>query len=101
MTNEIIDLTNCDREPIHIPSLIQPHGVLLVLKDPTLEILQVSSNTQEVVGRQPDELLGKPLSDLLNVKQIKRIKQDDNLKMIPVVVFTTSNNPKDIRVVGK
>ncbi|MEH2232818.1 MAG: ATP-binding protein [Nostoc sp.] len=75
MTDEIIDLTNCDREPIHIPSSIQPHGVLLVLQDPTLEILQVSSNTQEVVGRQPDELLGKPLSDLLNVKQIKLIQQ--------------------------
>ncbi|MDZ8067464.1 MAG: ATP-binding protein [Nostoc sp. DedQUE08] len=75
MTDEIIDLTNCDREPIHIPSLIQPHGVLLVLQDPTLEIVQVSSNTQQVIGRQPDELLGKSLSDLLNVKQIKLIQQ--------------------------
>ncbi|MGN6725364.1 MAG: hypothetical protein ACTHLZ_05570, partial [Tepidisphaeraceae bacterium] len=26
-----IDLTNCDREPIHIPGSIQPHGALLVL----------------------------------------------------------------------
>jgi CheY-like chemotaxis protein len=29
---------------------------------------------------------------------LRRIKQDENLKMIPVVVFTTSNNPKDIEV---
>ncbi|MBN3890401.1 MAG: GAF domain-containing protein [Nostoc sp. JL31] len=75
MTDEIIDLTNCDREPIHIPSLIQRHGVLLVLQDPTLEILQVSSNIQKVVGRQPDELLGKPLSDLLDIKHIQLIQQ--------------------------
>jgi two-component system, chemotaxis family, sensor kinase Cph1 len=75
MTNETIDLTNCDREPIHIPSLIQPHGILLALQNPTLEILQVSSNTQEVVGRESEELLGKPLSDLLNDRQIKLIKQ--------------------------
>jgi CheY-like chemotaxis protein len=27
---------------------------------------------------------------------LSRIKQDDTLKTIPVVVFTTSNNPKDI-----
>jgi len=27
---------------------------------------------------------------------LRQIKQDDNLKQIPVVVFTTSNNPKDI-----
>jgi chemotaxis family two-component system sensor kinase Cph1 len=75
MTDEIIDLTNCDREPIHIPSLIQPHGVLLVLQDPTLEIIQVSSNTQEVVGRQSDELLGKSLSNLLDTKHIKLIQK--------------------------
>lgn len=28
---------------------------------------------------------------------LHRIKQDDSLKTIPVVVFTTSNNPKDIQ----
>lgn len=27
---------------------------------------------------------------------LRRIKQDDSLKSIPVVVFTTSNNPKDV-----
>lgn len=29
---------------------------------------------------------------------LKQIKQDDKLKIIPVVVFTTSSNPKDIEV---
>ncbi len=27
---------------------------------------------------------------------LRRIKQDDQLKLVPIVVFTTSNNPKDI-----
>jgi CheY-like chemotaxis protein len=27
---------------------------------------------------------------------LRQVKQDDNLKTIPVVVFTTSDNPKDI-----
>ncbi|BAY15528.1 response regulator receiver protein [Nostoc sp. HK-01] len=27
---------------------------------------------------------------------LRQIKQDDHLKIVPVVVFTTSNNPKDI-----
>jgi CheY-like chemotaxis protein len=27
---------------------------------------------------------------------LRRIKQDDDLKSVPVVIFTTSNNPKDI-----
>ncbi|MFW6358137.1 MAG: ATP-binding protein [Chroococcales cyanobacterium] len=75
MTQETIDLTNCDREPIHIPGSIQPHGVLLVLENPTLKIIQVSSNTDKILGRQPEELLGKLLSDLFNAKQIKIIQQ--------------------------
>lgn len=29
---------------------------------------------------------------------LRQIKQDDRLKNIPVVVFTTSNNPKDIDI---
>jgi light-regulated signal transduction histidine kinase (bacteriophytochrome) len=70
-----IDLTNCDREPIHIPGLIQPHGVLLVLQDPTLEIVQVSNNTEAVIARHHEDLLGKPLANLLDVKQVKLIQQ--------------------------
>ncbi len=31
MTVQEIDLTICDREPIHIPGSIQPHGVMLVV----------------------------------------------------------------------
>ena len=29
---------------------------------------------------------------------LEQIKQDDDLKVIPVVIFTTSSNPKDIEV---
>lgn len=43
---------------------ILPHDVLLVLQGPGLNIIQVSSNTQEVIGRTADVLLGRPLSDL-------------------------------------
>ena len=41
-THPVADLTNCDREPIHIPGAIQPHGVLLVLREPSLTICQAS-----------------------------------------------------------
>jgi two-component system, chemotaxis family, sensor kinase Cph1 len=75
MTVQSVDLTNCDREPIHIPGLIQPHGALLALNFSTLEIIQISDNTVKLLGHQPDELLGKPLSDLFDSKQVDRIKQ--------------------------
>lgn len=70
-----VDLTNCDREPIHIPGAIQPHGVLLVLHESTLEILQVSRNTQALLGAAPQELLGQPLSSLFNEAQIQQMWQ--------------------------
>jgi len=75
MTHQAVDLTNCDREPIHIPGLIQPHGALLVLQEPDLTIIQVSSNTLELIGQHPQDLLGKPLSTLLAPKQIATIRQ--------------------------
>ncbi|BCL37254.1 ATP-binding protein [Nostoc sp. MS1] len=75
LVDEVVDLTNCDQEPIHIPGLVQPHGVILVLQDPSLKIIQVSSNSQEIIGQKPDKLLGKPLSYLLDVKQINKIQQ--------------------------
>ncbi|MCC3404918.1 MAG: GAF domain-containing protein [Microcoleus sp. PH2017_10_PVI_O_A] len=72
---QTVDLTNCDREPIQIPGLIQPHGVLLVLQEPDLKIVQVSNNTLALLGQQPQELLGKPLLNLLAPKQINAIRQ--------------------------
>ncbi|MBW4558488.1 MAG: GAF domain-containing protein [Trichormus sp. ATA11-4-KO1] len=67
-------LTNHDRTPIHIPGSIQPHGVLLALNN-QLEILQVSSNTQEYLGKEPEDLLGQPLNCLLDARQVAIIKQ--------------------------
>jgi two-component system, chemotaxis family, sensor kinase Cph1 len=75
MLENTVDFLNCDLEPIHVPGSIQPHGVLLVLQDSTLEILQVSSNTQAIIGLHHEELLGKPLSALLGVKQFKLIQR--------------------------
>lgn len=39
-----IDLSACDREPIHIVGSVQPHGFLLALDVPDLTILQASAN---------------------------------------------------------
>ncbi|MGD1853770.1 MAG: ATP-binding protein [Leptolyngbyaceae cyanobacterium] len=70
---ENADLTNCDREPIHIPNAIQPHGVLLALSQPDWLITQVSQNTEIYLGRTPDTLLGQPLSTLLTDAQIRQL----------------------------
>ncbi|HLO51408.1 MAG TPA: PAS domain S-box protein [Kamptonema sp.] len=70
-----VDLTNCDREPIHIPGSIQPHGILFVLQEPQLRILQVSYNTLEILGIHPQKMLGKKLKAFLDSQIVKQIKK--------------------------
>lgn len=38
------DLTSCDREPIHIPGSIQPHGVMLVCNAASGRIAHVAGD---------------------------------------------------------
>lgn len=59
-----VDLTNCEREPIHIPGSIQPHGLLLVLSVPEWTIVQVSANSERLLGVTPTQLLGKSILSL-------------------------------------
>ncbi|MBD2193917.1 MULTISPECIES: ATP-binding protein [Calothrix] len=67
-------LTNHDRKLIHLPGSIQPHGVLLTLNS-QLQIVQVSNNTQEILGKSISELLDKPLTSLLDNQQVAAIRQ--------------------------
>jgi PAS domain S-box-containing protein len=64
------DLTHCDKEPIHIPGRIQAHGVLLVLREPALTLVQVSENAADFLGRPVGELLGQPLISCLREDQL-------------------------------
>lgn len=68
-----VDLTNCDKEPIHIPGLVQPQGVLCVVDPGTFKIVQTSSNTLEQLGYAPEDLLGMTLLDLIEPEQVKEI----------------------------
>ena len=62
------DLSACDREPIHIPGAIQPHGVLFAL-DQDLEIRRTAGNVQAVLGYDGDPL-GRQLGDLIPMRDI-------------------------------
>lgn len=62
---ENVDLTNCDREPIHIPGSIQPHGAMLVVDPATHLILHASFNTAEFIGLAPEIVIGSDLPSAL------------------------------------
>lgn len=58
------DLTNCERELIHLAGSVQPHGVLLSVREPGLVIMQASANAGALLGVAQDALLGQPLAAL-------------------------------------
>ncbi|KQT50654.1 hypothetical protein ASG43_05025 [Aureimonas sp. Leaf454] len=60
------DLTLCDREPIHVPAAIQPHGLLLVLDAVTLAVEGVAGDVEtrlapQWAGQSIERLIGQPL----------------------------------------
>ena len=71
----MVDLTHCDREPIHIPGTIQPFGVLMVLAEPTLTITQVSENVDDHLSVPVAAVLGQPLSTLLDAASTDAVRE--------------------------
>ena len=58
-----IVLTDCDREPIHIPGSIQPHGIVLVT-DLVTQIIQYGAGpVRSLLGC--DEWIGQPLANMI------------------------------------
>jgi len=58
------DLTNCERELIHLAGSVQPHGLLLVLRGPQLRIVQASRSAARLLGRPLERLLLARLGEL-------------------------------------
>ena len=55
------DLTNCDREPIHIPESIQPYGCMLAITPANGHIIAASQNCSDFIGTPLEDILGQPL----------------------------------------
>jgi two-component system, chemotaxis family, sensor kinase Cph1 len=56
------DLSNCEREQIHLAGSIQPHGAMLVVREPDQTVVQASMNAPALLGF--DSVLGRKLRDL-------------------------------------
>ncbi|MEQ9500456.1 MAG: GAF domain-containing protein [Deltaproteobacteria bacterium] len=70
------DLTNCERELIHLAGSIQPHGVLLNVEPDTFRIVQVSANVDVILGRRVETLIGADLG-VLGGDALERIRAID------------------------
>lgn len=73
LNTETVDLTNCDREPIHIPGSIQPHGCLLACDGRAGTVLRHSINAAGMLGVE-GPLIGRELSDLVGAETTHTIR---------------------------
>lgn len=92
--NDPVDLSNCHREPIHIPGSIQPHGVLIAVREPEHTVARVSTTLTDLVrpGTTPEAALGLPLARVIGTAAAESIARHtaehaDLLERNPLLVL--------------
>lgn len=112
MTASDVDLTNCDREPIHIPGSIQEHGFLLVLQptqEGVLRIVTASGNAADYLRIPVGEILDADLKALVDQEIVnslyRELEFDPSKTEIVRFLGTTrlpnsAGKPVDFQVVG-
>lgn len=70
----VLDLTDCDLEPIRIPGAIQPHGMLFALSGLDLKITAVSANVADHLGTEPTNLLGQSFAELVDAASCDAVR---------------------------
>ncbi|EIE49314.1 histidine kinase [Salipiger aestuarii] len=69
-----VDLTNCDREPIHRLGRVQSYGALVAVSA-DLIVQHASENLGDILGVSQEAALGRPLTDLIVSDGFQRIRQ--------------------------
>ncbi len=69
-----VDLANCFREPIHIPSAIQPHRMLLAARELDQRIVYASGNSEAFLKLAPATVLGRSIADVLGIHSVAAIE---------------------------
>lgn len=78
ITRTPIDLNLCDREPIHIPGSIQPHGIMLVVKPDGLTVEFAAGELEHRLGITDwhGQTLTALIGDVLNNRVAALIQRD-------------------------
>jgi light-regulated signal transduction histidine kinase (bacteriophytochrome) len=71
---EAVDLTNCDREPIHLLGAVQSFGFLIGVASTDWTVTRVSRNAYDWIDATPESLLGRPLDQFFTHDAIHTIR---------------------------
>ncbi len=69
-----VDLTHCDREPIHLLGAIQPFGFLIAVATPDWSVQRVSANVGDWLKVAPADMLGRPLPHFIGADAIHTVR---------------------------
>lgn len=99
-----VDLTNCDREPIHQLGAVQPFGFLVALGDDWL-VERASDNVEAYLGLPPSGMLGRPATDVFAPEAIHVLRNMAAMLLAPDAIerghvdhLTTAGGPFDVAV---
>ena len=98
-----VDLTNCDKEPIHIPGRIQSHGYLVAFDVKERVICYTSDNIRFLSGNNPKNLIGQPVTEFINeagfgegkidyLQLIEYAEQNDFENINPIIIEQAGRN---------
>jgi len=99
-----VDLTNCDREPIHLLGAIQPVGFLIAVSTDWI-IARASKNIRDLLGSDAPDLIGFPLADYVPAaflhdlrNRISYLSAPDMVERLFGCQIGTSGQPYDVAV---
>ena len=80
------DLSNCEREQIHLPGSIQPHGALLLVREPSFIIERASANAAAFLQLR-GSIIGRALAEIGgDLCEVIEPCLDEPLHEVPVAV---------------
>ncbi|MBB3648143.1 light-regulated signal transduction histidine kinase (bacteriophytochrome)/CheY-like chemotaxis protein [Rhizobium sp. BK619] len=103
-TFEPVDLTNCDREPIHQLGSVQPFGFLLAISSDWI-VTRASANLAEFLAITQADALGRPVTSLITPESLHTIRNklttlrgSDVVERIFGIALTSAQDRFDIAV---
>lgn len=93
VNRDIVNLTNCEQEPIHIPGSIQPHGFLVAIDEQGI-IRYSSANVLDYTTLAVESLLQQSIEILIGSEQLEQFQYYLNH------LYETSATPHILTIAG-
>ena len=93
-----VDLTNCDREPIHLLGHVQSFGCLIAVSSDWI-VTYASQNVEKFLGFKAEDILGTAFGSWVNDKTIHAVRSrlqlltsDDSVERIFSMAILRDND---------